>query len=455
LLQAQSWSSERPWIDSVNLSAPFWTIRVVSGAMVITGFVFLALGVMTGASPRELAVPRDFTIEARRGERVVPRVIGLTYIIIFLVGVVFFALSFVVLGVQPARALHEEIVATTPADLAGPTSAENRGRHVFAREGCAFCHTQQIRTTEEDVRRFGPATAAWETRNDLPHMLGTRRIGPDLSRESGLRPNDWHLMHLFEPRAVEPGSVMPGFRWLFDGSPARPTREALDLVAYLQSLGRERQQAGTAPGAPHCNCKAVDTTAPLFAISRAAGDIERGEGIFQRRCIGCHGPRGHGDGVASALLYPHPADLTVAAFSAARLSSVLWNGVPATAMPKFRELSKEELKSVIAFVASLGPATTPAAGDLTLGRTVFAVRCASCHGPTGRGDGPSDMFTPRLPANFHDKQPTVERAMHVLHEGIPGTAMVRMDQNMSAAQRDAVIAYVRSLYDVPQEVQRP
>jgi mono/diheme cytochrome c family protein len=282
-------------------------------------------------------------------------------------------------------------------------------------------------------------------------MLGTRRIGPDLSRESGLRPNDWHLMHLFEPRAIEPGSVMPGFPWLFDGSPARPTNEALDLVAYLQSLGRERLQVGTAPGAPHCNCKAVDASAPLFTISSADGDVERGQQIFHRRCSGCHGLSGHGDGIGSAILYPHPADLTAASFSAARLSSVIWSGVPGTAMPKFRELSKEELKSIIAFVASLGPPPTQADGDLTLGHLVFEDRCAACHGDNGRGDGPSDMFTPRLPANFHEKLPTLERARGVLHAGIPGTAMVRMDQNMSAAQRDAVIAYVRSLYDVPKE----
>ena len=73
-------------------------------------------------------------------------------------------------------------------------------------------------------------------------MWGTRRIGPDLAREAGRRPDDWQRVHLYNPRWVEPGSVMPGYPWLFNGGPDRPTAEAPDLIAYLQWLGRPRQE---------------------------------------------------------------------------------------------------------------------------------------------------------------------------------------------------------------------
>jgi cbb3-type cytochrome oxidase cytochrome c subunit len=81
----------------------------------------------------------------------------------------------------------------------------------------------------------------------LPHLFGTRRVGPDLIRETGKHSNDWHMAHLLDPRAVAPYSVMPSYPWFFDAD-RRPTDRALALVAYLQWLGSWRQESdgGTA-----------------------------------------------------------------------------------------------------------------------------------------------------------------------------------------------------------------
>ena len=71
---------------------------------------------------------------------------------------------------------------------------------------------------------------------NLPHLFGTRRVGPDLIREAGKHSNDWHMAHLYDPRSVAPYSVMPAYPWFFDAE-RRPTERALALVAYLQWLG--------------------------------------------------------------------------------------------------------------------------------------------------------------------------------------------------------------------------
>jgi cytochrome c oxidase cbb3-type subunit 2 len=156
----------------------------------------------------------------------------------------FFALSFLVHAILPGKELEDEIKQVAPVTMPMLTASEQRGRVIYGREGCAYCHTQQIRSLAADVRGFGAPTEAWETKCDYPQLWGTRRIGPDLSREFNLRPRDWQLTHLYNSRLVVRDSVMPPHPWLFDGSPNQPTQEGLDVPAYIQSLGRARQLSG-------------------------------------------------------------------------------------------------------------------------------------------------------------------------------------------------------------------
>ena len=87
--------------------------------------------------------------------------------------------------------------------------------------------------------RWGAVAQTWEFQNELqrPVMFGTRRVGPDLSREGGRRSNDWHAVHFFEPTMLSTGSPMPKYPWLFDGSPDKPNRRGLALITYIQWLG--------------------------------------------------------------------------------------------------------------------------------------------------------------------------------------------------------------------------
>ena len=328
LLQGQLWQSDAPWIDSVRASQPYWIVRSISGGAVVLAFLALGMSLLTG--PRVVAtVPVAESIAeqpaaissaavsdgrlAEEDEADEPA--GLAwlsnaYVLTAVAGLGFFVFSFVVLAIWPNQVLQKQIAELRPAETQPLSAAEERGRLIYGREGCVNCHTQLVRFTEEDVRRFGVASQAWETDNDLPQLWGTRRVGPDLAREHARKSRDWQFAHLYNPRHVVPDSMMPPYSWLFDGAATKPTTEARDLVAYLNSLGRNAQLAGLNGPQPlpgldpdeekrkgmFCDCMIPRTlgTAPVFSVS----DLEpsererfarRGAEVFARNCAGCHG----------------------------------------------------------------------------------------------------------------------------------------------------------------------
>ncbi len=136
--------------------------------------------------------------------------------------------------------------------------ALKRGRDVYIGEACWHCHSQYVRPVSNESLRYGPVSQPGEYQNplNLPQLFGTRRVGPDLSRESGKHTNDWHFAHLYNPKSVEPRSVMPTYPWYFDEkivdgkTVILPKQQAVDLVAYLQWLGAGYANGGSAPFAP-------------------------------------------------------------------------------------------------------------------------------------------------------------------------------------------------------------
>ncbi|SEB25951.1 cbb3-type cytochrome c oxidase subunit II [Variovorax sp. YR216] len=142
------------------------------------------------------------------------------------------------------------------------TAAQLRGREVYIANGCVYCHTQQPRDRNlgpDSARGWGRASVPADYVYDKPHLLGSMRTGPDLFNIGVRQPSqDWHLGHLYQPRAYVADSIMPAFPYLFvvkDAAEAdehvvaipggwRPpvgkvvvaTPQALDLVKYLQAL---------------------------------------------------------------------------------------------------------------------------------------------------------------------------------------------------------------------------
>jgi cytochrome c oxidase cbb3-type subunit II len=179
-------------------------------------------------------------------------------------GLLCFGIAAVVTGWLPVAHLSKiqykklEDIATEPSpaflDLARrypnefkkyygePTAASYRealrlGRDTYIAEACWHCHSQFVRPVANEDQRFGKVSYASEYMNEmfLPHLFGTRRVGPDLIRESGRHANDWHVAHFHDATAVVPTSVMPRYTWFFDGD--APNKRGIAMVTYVQWLG--------------------------------------------------------------------------------------------------------------------------------------------------------------------------------------------------------------------------
>ncbi len=111
--------------------------------------------------------------------------------------------------------LYMSASVISPAPGIKPYGAlELAGRDVYVREGCYLCHTQMVRSLQAEVERYGHYSLAGETVYDHPFQFGSKRTGPDLARVGGRYSNEWHRVHLNNPRDVVPESNMPAFTWL-------------------------------------------------------------------------------------------------------------------------------------------------------------------------------------------------------------------------------------------------
>jgi cytochrome c oxidase cbb3-type subunit II len=418
------------------------------------------------------------------------RVLRMSYVVASVAGVAFFVMSVVLLGIWPGRVLEEQTRVMMPEHPLILSVSEERGREIYSREGCAYCHTQQIRHVHADVIRFGAPTLAWETRLDYPHLWGTRRIGPDLAREAGTHSDDWHFAHLYAPRAVVPDSVMPAYAALFDGSPDRPTQAGRDLVAYLETLGRAREVAGPegeARARAACNCvddamAAMGFAAPALNASpsrtrprggapplpAAAAETVRGTQLYIANCAGCHGARGQGDGPGAVGLHPKPANLAEHTYARARLADVLWNGMAGTSMQAWRDHPVADLAAIADVVDSFGPSravfppasapapdlapdrapalATPPANLLDVGARIYAANCVQCHGLGGDGRGTAAGELRIAPTDFRAQRLSLASSLAVLRDGIEGTQMAPWTGRVTDEERLAVAHYVRSLF---------
>ena len=113
------------------------------------------------------------------------------------------------------------------------TALQLEGRDIYIREGCYNCHSQMIRPFRAETERYGPYSVAGEFVYDHPFQWGSKRTGPDLARVGGRYSDDWHRVHLANPRDVVPESNMPAYPWL-----ATANANANDASAKMTALRR-------------------------------------------------------------------------------------------------------------------------------------------------------------------------------------------------------------------------
>jgi cytochrome c oxidase cbb3-type subunit 2 len=117
------------------------------------------------------------------------------------------------------------------AGLKPYTALQLTGRDIYVREGCYNCHSQMIRPFRAEVERYGHYSTAGEFVYDHPFQWGSKRTGPDLHRVGGRYSDDWHRIHLANPREVVPESNMPGYPWM-----GRVPANAADIEAKMRAL---------------------------------------------------------------------------------------------------------------------------------------------------------------------------------------------------------------------------
>ena len=125
---------------------------------------------------------------------------------------------------------QSEVVQPAPGVKPLPALALE-GRDIYVREGCYGCHSQMVRPLNGDTERYGHYSLAGETVYDHPFQFGSKRTGPDLARVGGRYSDEWHRIHLTNPRDVVPESNMPGYPWL-----AKNTLDGGDTATKLRTL---------------------------------------------------------------------------------------------------------------------------------------------------------------------------------------------------------------------------
>lgn len=407
-------------------------------------------------------------------------------------GIGFFSLAVIIQGALPLLTMKKQ-TATVKEAMTGAlikvspyTEQETRGRQVYIREGCWYCHSQYIRPVTGESRRWGPVSQAGEHVFDRPHLLGTRRIGPDLTRVGRKYGDDWHRAHFWNPRGVIGNSIMPSFPWLFEknGNEEPILNEHGEaLIAYLQRMGTNIGDWRT--GFSSTTIKQGVTV--KFNSANEESLLSTGKRTYEMRCQGCHGAKGDGMGPAAQFLSPKPRDFTKGLFkfrstpgkdslpTDSDLFYSLKHGLWGTSMSAWYSLKDEELYAVIQYLKTFSkrweseevkesiavppePKRTP--DSIKNGVKLYQRRCKICHGEEGKGNGAmagkikDSWGYPIQPANFHlaaGKKGGIKLGHDSRHlfitlmNGIGGVPMPLYQDQLSPAEIWDIVHYVQSL----------
>jgi cytochrome c oxidase cbb3-type subunit 2 len=346
---------------------------------------------VSGATP---SVPRGWARHPRERMLITPLLAGVGGLLAF----------FTVVAVVVWLPIH---TFDPPAsqDWAPLSKTALKGRHLFVQNGCYVCHSGYSRP--QDVREalyfLYPKVSQpgdFYGSDQSPNLLGTERTGPDLSQESGWHPDDWQRAHFYDPRFMDPKSLMPDMKSLFSD------RQVEELVAFVEQRsgksgllryagqlyakhvvlanqgfpqaykgfqGAHKPIVESLPDSELVPPKNQLEEAPNLAqIDRSywlagdplpvtEGNLLRGKEVFLERCVGCHGLKGDGKGPGARFLSPPPADFTDKDDACCGGDTGpgdfyyrILRGWPGTAMENFGErLSVDDIWRVVLFVKTI------------------------------------------------------------------------------------------------------
>ncbi|MEX1190485.1 MAG: cytochrome-c oxidase, cbb3-type subunit I [Brumimicrobium sp.] len=226
------------FLKTVDAIKPFYTMRAFGGLIYIIGAVLMGynlfktarMGTFSNDETVEVTSNRDKKIDTkgefwhRPIERKPIRLLVFSLIVILIGGAI---------EIIPTIAVKSNI--KTIASVKPLTPLELEGRDIYIREGCNNCHSQMVRPLRFETERYGEYSKAGEFVYDHPFLWGSKRTGPDLAREGGLRSDSWHYGHMIVPKEWSPGTVMPAYPWLADDELDVSDLEA--KIAVMRKLG--------------------------------------------------------------------------------------------------------------------------------------------------------------------------------------------------------------------------
>jgi cytochrome c oxidase cbb3-type subunit 2 len=326
-------------------------------------------------------------------------------------------------------------------DASDYTAVEARGRRVYVREGCWYCHSQYVRPVAGEELRWGPLSEAGEYAWDVPHLFSTRRIGPDLTRVGLKYSDDWHYAHHWDPRLVVPESMMPRFRWLFD-----------EAVVPVEG---DRLGAAAGPVLARWFTMRADRPVPLFVNEAGLAFVRpRPDGGFPVDGtpvldLGLRGGRAPGLETGGAVELTPAAAVRLVAPTPDLVALVRYLQKLGTSRGAWRDVFEPQNVAVTAM-------TIPDTADLREhGREVYEDHCVGCHGVRGDGAGPAATFLMPLPRDFtaavfkfrstpSGSLPTDGDLYRTITRGVRWTAMPTWHE-VPDKHRLAVVAYLRTL----------
>ena len=226
--QASMWKQFTPegqikydFLQTVTNLIPMYISRSIGGTLYLVGALMMVYNLYKTVKkgifiPNEAAEAAPLVKEVSHKKEYWHRVIERKPVTMLILSLILVSIGGLVQMI-PTFLVKSNI--PTIASVKPYTPLELQGRDIYVREGCYTCHSQMIRPFRDEVARYGEYSKAGEFVYDHPFQWGSKRTGPDLAREGApklKRPDSWHYNHMYDPRSMSPGSLMPQYVWLFD-----------------------------------------------------------------------------------------------------------------------------------------------------------------------------------------------------------------------------------------------